>query len=710
MPKARRNEVNDLGQPPAEPGPRRSTRSTSARQNAPGVVISVSQKTSRAKSAVSLTQNVAKPSGANQATSAAPKSGTAVNGKDQKLRPQQSKPALQASGTAPPSRRTASSSRKTIAPNRASVRSHNVGSQSNPRGANVTLEQKAGSKRPPAHIDVNAEESSPEPEAPRARKKARHINNTASVDPSVELLRREEEEIDVEEEDNDGFEGSDDDMEVEEREYDGQAMLNLDEEAAYVVESNDDNGSFGSYSRASSTQRGPPASEFADGYLSTGDTSPVQKVQKIAARKAKQLKYELPVVDAEALPTSRRAKSTKTSKSPKVTQEQSQSSASSTPVPWLDSTKIVVTAKQRSWELKITGQSAIMRSIMDKAITLGKARMLSDDTFCPVSVDGLKRLALASLLKAAEDKGHGGEYDICHRLETGDNDQYTKPLISYVSGRIGNERRELKNSSATVLTVFGFPRNNSRLLAGHVVQNRDYFYPFNDDEIPKFDYARPMENPAIVAYVAATFFSPTHYGGIVSKSVHFTSSIITKPNELEVPPAMVALACTAIHACLHEHSTGHQEPFPTKDLEHTWTVALDLLKGIKKRSRSAYHTLLHDIYRTASSSSRQFHGNQVVMKTDWSNLEARGSDNENSSDDGEHSSSEWNGVGENDEGPGDDEGETGEGETGEGENGEGETGEGETGEGKNDEGENGEGENGEGGNGDGQPENSEGEN
>lgn len=51
----------------------------------------------------------------------------------------------------------------------------------------------------------------------------------------------------------------------------------------------------------------------------------------------------------------------------------------------------------------------------------------------PFAVGGLEKIALASLLKAADSCGYDGEYDIAHRLEEGSQHRYIDPLVNYVS-------------------------------------------------------------------------------------------------------------------------------------------------------------------------------------------------------------------------------------------------------------------------------------
>ncbi|KAJ3890606.1 hypothetical protein GG344DRAFT_66102 [Lentinula edodes] len=204
------------------------------------------------------------------------------------------------------------------------------------------------------------------------------------------------------------------------------------------------------------------------------------------------------------------------------------------------------------------------------------------------------------LLHLSTDEGFDGEYDVCDHLEHGENNAYAKVLISYVSHRIGTERSQLKDHFSIVLGAFNLSRASGTAPAINLVQRRTYFYPQTPsilDERYKYDYSRPFEHPVFAGYMGAAFFSSTYYSGIIKQySDVFVSSIQEKPNELEVPKALVALASTVIHACIQDFSSGIKDNFPTKELDGVWKLSLKILDGIQKRNRMKYHRLMHNLY------------------------------------------------------------------------------------------------------------------
>ncbi|KAJ3859872.1 hypothetical protein EV359DRAFT_85921 [Lentinula novae-zelandiae] len=179
-------------------------------------------------------------------------------------------------------------------------------------------------------------------------------------------------------------------------------------------------------------------------------------------------------------------------------------------------------------------------------------------------------IGYAALVQVATDEGFDGEYDVYDRLEHGENNAYAKPLISYVSHCIGTERSQLKDHFSVVLGAFNLSHASGTAPAINLVQRRTYFYPQTPnilDERYTYDYSQPFEHPVFTGYMGAAFFSSTYYSGIIKRySDVFVSSIQEKPNELEDPKALVALASMAIHACIQDFSSGIKDNFPTKEL------------------------------------------------------------------------------------------------------------------------------------------------
>ncbi|KAJ3781292.1 hypothetical protein GGU10DRAFT_379682 [Lentinula aff. detonsa] len=269
----------------------------------------------------------------------------------------------------------------------------------------------------------------------------------------------------------------------------------------------------------------------------------------------------------------------------------------------------------------------VMHNIIQRAINLGKIKMLFDHSFSPVGPSGLKQIAFAALDEVANKEGYDGQGDVCHRLAEGDHNSYMKPLIAYVSHRVGLDRSQLKDLSAVVLNAFGLSRQSGAGPATNLIQKCTYFYPVIDgvlDETRRYDYQRPFEHPVFSAFISAAFFSTSTYSNIVREQCNlFRCSLheYDKQHENEVPKAMVAWASVVIHACLQDFASGVKESFPSKEVDGIWHLSISLLDGIEKANRRKFHKLMWNFYWDAIGQPLTNHSitnQQAYDKVDWS--------------------------------------------------------------------------------------------
>ncbi|KAL0563250.1 hypothetical protein V5O48_018824, partial [Marasmius crinis-equi] len=489
---------------------------------------------------------------------------------------------------------------------------------------------KAGDKRrvPPAvEIDVDANDSPVESdvEGPKSKKAKHSQRNSTAV---AQTLQREEQE-DEDEDDARSDEGMNVDTDLEHRDN-ATAPEHLEDEAVTFTANSDDKAEV----EAGAVNLRTSATTGADSHFLSDNNDQDNQVSSgpaktVSSRRAQQLNNELPQVNPEALPTSRAAHAsapstaltTSTYNSTVTTNVQNQASTvpnGSDTRQWMDRTVIEVTHSGRTYHVALTGQPAVMRQIMDKAIILGKQKMLLDDTYSPLGPE-LKHIAHAAMIDVAEAEGFDGENNVCDHLESGNNEQYIKPLVNHVAGRIGMEQKTLKNSKATVLAAFGLSANTGHRLARNLASANDKS-PAKSE--PQYNAARPFQHPVFVEYIAEAFFNPSMYYGriLAQQEGPFRSSNPEKPDKLELPKGLVALASAAIHACLQEHASGFQDNFPTRELDGVWKLAVKLLRGLEEKSRSKYHGLMHSLYlevMNASTSRSSVTNEEVYAQVDW---------------------------------------------------------------------------------------------
>ncbi|KAN0129815.1 hypothetical protein V8E53_012287, partial [Lactarius tabidus] len=131
-----------------------------------------------------------------------------------------------------------------------------------------------------------------------------------------------------------------------------------------------------------------------------------------------------------------------------------------------------------------------------------------------------------------------------------------------------------------------------------LLQDKFIFLPKEGGIDPK----KPFHHPAIINTIQEAFFKRKRGPSIAQKHQSlFTSSQDTGTAgvELELPPAMVAMAAVAVHASLDETVTGLD--FNADTYEDSYDTFISFLEQIQKQKLLAYHRLMSDLFKLVLS-------------------------------------------------------------------------------------------------------------
>ncbi|KAJ3850586.1 hypothetical protein EV368DRAFT_84384 [Lentinula lateritia] len=473
----------------------------------------------------------------------------------------------------------------------------NLAANNKSRAITTPLPTKSGCPKYPApkiRIDSSSDEEQPLP--------TKHKRAKKTLEPESEPEQDDENESDTSEYEDE----LDAEAEVEEeREDDARASNYI--QAEYIISKlNNHTCTANSTSHSGSGHSTESVLPILVGKLEESE----QIVKKVTRHQAQKLRSELPQVHSRPLPITHTATPTAINQLPQVhscslsithastpTAVNQLNAASAAPA-WLECTNIHVIKKVRTFTLAKTGQPPVMLQIIDKSITYGKLQMIFNHEYSPLHTFKIKQMAHACLMEIAERSGHDGENDVCDQLERGDHDSYSIPLVTYVSYYLDSNTGNNISSQAhpsTIIQAFGLADHVGRLEAGVLARRCTYYYPEMPNGMP--DYRKPFEHPVFASFLREAFFSSTYYGSIVRRNFHLFKSLISeKSEELEVTKGMVALAAAAIHACLHDYSTGMKSSFPALELDGVWGLAIDILEGIESRNHAKYHRLMHKLF------------------------------------------------------------------------------------------------------------------
>ncbi|KAL7281043.1 hypothetical protein ACG7TL_004345 [Trametes sanguinea] len=350
--------------------------------------------------------------------------------------------------------------------------------------------------------------------------------------------------------------------------------------------------------------------------------------EKVKGKRALKLQQEAPTVSAPPIHKGTVIKGT--IRTDRVPMEEASEST-----PWLSRTDISTGLKRVSrntWTVNISSVREPMSSVMRRAIYLaelyfvfglpGDANDAATPPYTAFQVNGPSQLAIDALIDAAVELGYDEEFDVAHRLEDGSESRYINPLCNYVASRLRTYRGHLKDAAASVVPIAlrftSTPLSDLQVLAA----DDNFLYPRTTSG--SFDYTRPFGCDVLCEVLRAAFFTQKQYHDLGLRAFdRFTSSNANAPDELEIPPTMLALAATALEAVLADRVNQMTGDFATSMnspyLEHLAT-AIDY----RTKKPGPYHELTHRLYRLVSeghsSATHARQGTRGRARVDWDNI------------------------------------------------------------------------------------------
>ncbi|KAF8267552.1 hypothetical protein EI94DRAFT_1801555 [Lactarius quietus] len=174
-------------------------------------------------------------------------------------------------------------------------------------------------------------------------------------------------------------------------------------------------------------------------------------------------------------------------------------------------------------------------------------------------------------------------------------------LCDLLNVRISHYRTGVKRVALShVINDYGLSSIKSkrkRQVADLLHRDKFIFLPREGGINPK----KPFHHPAIVNTIRDAFFKWKRGPSIALKNHKlFCSSLDTDAaaGEVELPPAMVAMAAVVVHASLDEKISGLD--FNADTYEDSYNTFVSFLEEIRKQRLPAYHHLMSDLYKLVS--------------------------------------------------------------------------------------------------------------
>lgn len=253
--------------------------------------------------------------------------------------------------------------------------------------------------------------------------------------------------------------------------------------------------------------------------------------------------------------------------------------------------------------LNLTAQTIELREVARRAIEQMRVQIYLFDAYPEVGTR--RQVALDACIEACRILGP--YYNpILRRLKDEGQALYSSAVASIVDGRISSLRRDVKEIAAShCVGHYGLTLGCGEYAVNLLDAQRYVFAGDHRNGQASFLPRNAWRHEAVLAVLRQAFF--TGKANFVRKHLdhnQFTTSIAQHP-EKEVPIAMVALVCTAIHASIDEWTTGSHTPgdFSGNEWAATYTVHVEMLEWFRDRHPLHYHENMSYLFSTARSST-----------------------------------------------------------------------------------------------------------
>ncbi|KAI0826681.1 hypothetical protein BC628DRAFT_1320049 [Trametes gibbosa] len=249
----------------------------------------------------------------------------------------------------------------------------------------------------------------------------------------------------------------------------------------------------------------------------------------------------------------------------------------------------------RRGKLKLRDQHRRVRRVIQHATNT----VLADVALKNAFPDGPQRqgqIVYRALLSTASQFAYD---DISKRLRKQDN--YAADLCKIPAQRIPTLRGQVRKlAEGQPCTAFGLGFGNKDM-GDWLQEGFRYIYPF-DYENKTIKVGKPYSPPVFLEILRVAFFKrPSSLGFKVSE--RFESTLPDKPDEKEIPAAMLALVATALHAAIEDCKHNHMQPrdFTANDYWGIYKDHIQELSTIRTHSPVQYHVLMHGFWRRIST-------------------------------------------------------------------------------------------------------------
>ncbi|KAF8833226.1 hypothetical protein BDN67DRAFT_1017798 [Paxillus ammoniavirescens] len=153
-----------------------------------------------------------------------------------------------------------------------------------------------------------------------------------------------------------------------------------------------------------------------------------------------------------------------------------------------------------------------------------------------------------------------------------------------------------------VASVYALEKGGSADKINALLQKNAFIFPLDPQGNPIHN--KPFQSPAIIRTIQDTFFHDDLSAGIKHSS-SFVSTSKARPDELELPPPMVALATTAVRAVIMDFLLDSSAEFNSTVFSGIYEHLINFINAFYHDSDCKCHVLFAMLYKLALGSKKK---------------------------------------------------------------------------------------------------------
>ncbi|KAJ3557076.1 hypothetical protein NM688_g1668 [Phlebia brevispora] len=235
-------------------------------------------------------------------------------------------------------------------------------------------------------------------------------------------------------------------------------------------------------------------------------------------------------------------------------------------------------------------QPAIWR-VLDKLIQVYIEKMVTEKAL--YKPDECTAAQLVLIIKTV---GSLGFADIAAHLE--EDQRFRVQMNAVAESHLGSIRGNLKKTANRfVQSEYNLVARKAGLRVASLLTLCQWIYPSDAGKIP--DFKKPFKHDIFAQLLAAYFFNGSDS---ISSSVamKFKSSLRDKPDELEIPEAMLGLVCATVALSISDWASGAYlglQEYDTTLAEEFYSDVMVEFNVMKESSMAKYHRVMHGVYK-----------------------------------------------------------------------------------------------------------------